>query len=94
MQKGETVSLLLSYPMDFAGQPVVAESLDGGTLKANQLIALVKADATVDLSFTAGTQPGLYRIAVRAGDNLSLLRFWVLDPDNPAAQPAVLTPSN
>ena len=91
LQAHETVSLQLSFPANFAGQRVVAESLDGGILRANQPAAIVNRDGSVKLTFEGGALPGLNRVAVRAGSNISVLRFWVIDPRNSTAHPPLLS---
>jgi hypothetical protein len=93
LQANDQVTLELSFPQDFAGQPIGAESLDGGTLSASQRTTTLNADGAVNLTFAAGVQPGLHRIALRAGGTVSLLRFWVIDPANPSSHPALLSPS-
>ncbi len=93
LQPNDEVTLELSFPQDFAGQPIGAESLDGGTLLSSQRTAILNADGAINLTFAAGTQPGLHRIAVRAGGTVSLLRFWVIDPANPTSHPELLSSS-
>jgi hypothetical protein len=93
LQPNDQVTLELSFPQDFAGQPIGAESLDGGTLSSSQRTATLNADGVLSLTFAAGVQPGLHRIALRAGGTVSLLRFWVIDPANPSSHPVLLSPS-
>lgn len=93
LQPNDQVTLELSFPQDFAGQSIEAEPLDGGTLAANQRSATLSADGVMSLTFAAGAQPGLHRIALRVAGTVSLLRFWVIDPANPSAHPTLLAPS-
>ncbi|MBA3833384.1 MAG: hypothetical protein H0X34_16135 [Chthoniobacterales bacterium] len=91
LQAHQTVSLQLSFPANFAGQPIVAESLDGGILRANQPAATVNSDGSVNLTFEGGALPGLNRVALHAGGNISVLRFWVIDPRNSTTHPPLLS---
>jgi hypothetical protein len=93
LQPNDQVTLELSFPQDFAGQPIGAESLDGGTLSSSQRTATLNADGVLSLTFAAGVQPGLHRIALRAGGAVSILRFWVIDPANPSSHPTLLSSS-
>jgi len=94
LQPNDQVTLELSFPQDFAGQAIGAESLDGGILSARQRVATLNADGALTLTFAAGDQTGLHRIALRAGGSVSILRFWVIDPANPSSHPGLLTPSS
>ena len=87
----EAVSVQLNFPANFAGQRIVAESLDGGSLTADQPASAINSDGTVNLTFQAGALPGLNRVAVRVAGKISLLRFWVLDPKNSLAHPPLLS---
>jgi len=91
LQPNDSVVLELSFPENFAGQPIGAESLDGGILSSSQRTSTLNTDGVLSLTFAAGAQPGLHRIALRAGGMVSILRFWVLDPANPTSHPALLS---
>ncbi len=93
VQPGEIVTVQLSFPLTLAGQRFVAESLDGGALTADQPLSVINPDGTVNLTFKAGALPGLNRVAVQTGGQISLLRFWVLDPTNRTSHPALLSPA-
>jgi len=73
----QTITVYLRFSSDLAGTEVIANGLDGGTISSNALI--VGNDGTVSFQFQPGTQPGLYRLFVNAGDEVGLLQFEVED---------------
>ncbi len=93
LQAGEAVTVQLTFPLSLVEGRIVAESLDGGILGADQPNPIINLDGTVNLTFQAGARPGLNRVALQTGGNVSLLRFWVLDPQNSLAHPPLLSPA-
>jgi hypothetical protein len=90
LHANESVLVRLDYQPAFAGMPIVATPLDGGT------IALSKSKASVDgngvgwMRFKVGPNPGLYRVMILTGRVQSILKFWVDDPRNPRAIPTAI----
>jgi len=88
---GETVDLRLDLPARFANVPLVVQALDGGSVTPEEFFG---GKAQVSAQYRAGSQPGLYRILLNGGGGTALLRFWVPNPENPAADPPVITPKS
>lgn len=82
---GESVNVQLPFD-NTSSSPFVLQALDGGT--ATQ----TNANGTMSIQFQAASQPGLYRVSVRAGNATSIFRFWVTDPQNPSSNAAALKP--
>jgi hypothetical protein len=86
----ETVNVRLQFSPSFAGTAFFASALDGGESSASRPNSVIAADGTTSIRFKAGDQPGLYRVLIIAGEDRSLLSFWVADPKNPKANRPVL----
>jgi len=90
LNAGDTVTIGLQISGSTA-TTVSAQSLDGGSVTNNVPIA---SDGSASLQFQAGAGPGLYRISVNSGGATCALQFWVIDPNNSANTPPVLTPQS
>lgn len=90
LHANESVLVRLDYQPAFAGLPIVATPLDGGT------VTLPRSKASVDdygvgwMRFKVGPKPGLYRVMILTGGVKSILKFWVDDPRNPRANPSAI----
>lgn len=90
LHANESVLVRLDYQPTFAGLPIVATSLDGGS------VALPRSNGSVDtngvgwMRFKVGPKPGLYRVMILTGGVQSILKFWVDDPRNPQANPPAI----
>lgn len=86
-----TLSFTLQLPIISAGSPVLIGILDGGqinvvtpqgtiSLSANSTGAppslIVSDQGTIDLTFQAGSAPGLYRVLVTVGADQYQLQFF------------------
>jgi hypothetical protein len=91
LDPGQTVTLTVQFPVELAGQPIIAEPLDGGLLTVPDEGLFVNSDGMVVMQFQAGTDsPGACRIAVHQPDDSNILHFWIVDPDHPENTPANL----
>ncbi len=88
----ETVTIQVAFPAETAGQTVIVQSLDGGSIAVSEDNLTVNSDGIGTLSFTAGTTPGLYRVFVKAGDPSSTIQFWIPIPTDDSATPPLVTP--
>jgi hypothetical protein len=90
VRPNESVLVRLDYLPTFAGLPIAATPLDGGS------VALANSNLAVDqngvgwVRFNAGPKPGLYRVMILTGGVKSILKFWVDDPLNPAGNPPAI----
>lgn len=90
LRPNEIVLVRLDYSPTFAGLPIVATSLDGGTVTLSPSRELVNENGVGWMRFQVGPKPGLYRLMVLTGGVKSMLKFWVDDPRNPQANsPAI-----
>jgi hypothetical protein len=88
----ETVIVQTAFPSASAGEIVLAQSLDGGVVTADGAETTIDVEGRITLNFTAGDKPGLYRLSVRTGENISIIQFWVPNPADSSGDPPVLTP--
>ena len=86
----ETVNVRLQFAPSLAGTRFSASALDGGESSVSRPNSVIAADGTTTIHFKAGDQPGLYRVLIIAGENRSIMSFWVADPKNPKANRPVL----
>src|SRR5678815_166897 len=88
LQPDEVVNLQLNFPLSTAKQRIVVQSLDGGFASGTE--NTVDADGTLNVTFQAGSSPGLNRILVINQGTSSILRFWVINTAEPSANPPQL----
>ncbi len=86
----EVVNLQLAFVTPNAGHRLVVQSLDGGVAQAVDRNSAPAADGTLKLSFRAGASPGLNRLLIINGATSSTLRFWVINTQQPDANPPLL----
>jgi hypothetical protein len=84
---GQSVTITVAFPTEFAGQAILAEPLDGGILTLPDGGLIVGVDGTVSFQFQVTDSPGEGRLAVHQADDMNLLHFWVIDPNNPDSIP-------
>lgn len=83
----QTVTVTVQFPVELAGQIVIAEPLDGGLLTIPDTGLVVGVDGTVVMQFQASDEPGACRIAVHETDDSNLLHFWIIDSQHPENNP-------
>lgn len=88
----ETVNVQLTFPATCIGQTILTEALDSGLATAARPDETLGSDGMVPFVFTAGDQPGLYRIVIKVGETVSTLQFWVANLEDPSVNPPVLLP--
>lgn len=78
IQPSQAVSVRVAFPQAEAGTRVVAQVEDGGKFADGKPVMVLTLDerreATFD--FTAGAEPGAYRIAVRHGPDWKYVQLW------------------
>lgn len=89
---GQAVGIQIQFAPELAGMAIAAEGLDGGTASVESPDGIVGPDGVALLGFIAATQPGLYRVSAKVGEDVATLQFWVTDPENPAGDPPLLLP--
>jgi hypothetical protein len=89
---GETVSVQVQFPPTSIGQTITVQVFDSGSATAARPEETLGADRLVPFVFTAGDQPGLYRVVIKVGEIASTLQFWVGNPDDPSDTPPLLLP--
>ena len=90
---GQNVSIQLRFAPNPANTGLIAAPLDGGAVQPSQGKASIAIDGTASIQFQPGTQPGLYRVLLNQAGAISILHFWVADPQRPNSGPPALTPS-
>jgi hypothetical protein len=72
----QAATILLQYPTDLGGQPIIVQSLDGAQVIGDIQNLTLGTDGTVILNVRMGGSEGLYRFALLCGDSHTLLRFY------------------
>jgi len=88
LQPDEVVNVQLNFPLSAMQQRIVVQSLDGGFASGTE--NTIDADGTLNVTFQAGSSPGLNRILVINQGTSSILRFWVINTAEPSANPPQL----
>jgi hypothetical protein len=82
----QMLTITVQFPSELAGQPMIVESLDRGTLTPENGL-FVDADGKVTFQFQAGNAFGACRVVVHQPDDSNFLQFWVVDPAHPEDTP-------
>lgn len=90
VQPNEYVNITLQFPADFAGQPITAKPIDGGTTSIGSSILVAGTDGSITFSFLAANQPGWNSIVIQVGATNVCLQLWVMDSANPNNNPSNL----
>jgi len=88
---GQSVNIQLRFAPNPTDTSLLIAPLDGGTVP--QSSTSVAVDGTASSQFQPGIQPGLYRVLLNQGGAMSILQFWVADPQQPNAGPPALQSS-
>jgi hypothetical protein len=84
------LTITVQFPPELAGQTMIVEPLDGGTLTIPEGGFTVNADGNVIFQFQMSEFFGASRISVHQPDDSNFLHFWIVDPDHPENTPADL----
>lgn len=88
----EVVEVKVQFPVALAKTPLIIQAPDGGELLGSSKGVVLGADGTAAFRFQVSDQPGSYRLSISGAGSNTLLKFWVSDPQNPRANPPVITP--
>ena len=83
----QSLNLTVQFPVELAGQVIIAEPLDGGTLTVPEEGLFVGVDGTVFFQFQAGDSFGACRLAVHRPDDTNFIQLWVVDAAHPENNP-------
>lgn len=83
----QVVTITVQFPAELAGQLILADPLDGGTLTVPDEGAIVGPDGNVTFQFQAGDSFGACRLAVHQPDDSNFIQLWIVDPDHPENTP-------
>lgn len=83
----QAVTVTVQFPVELAGQSIVAAPLDGGVLTIPDDGLIVASDGTVTFPLQAGESVGACRIAVHQPDDMNVIHFWIIDAENPGNNP-------
>ena len=92
VQPGESIVVTVQLSSELAGSTFEIGALDGSQIA--QSPKAVAADGTLTFAFRATSNPGTNRINLRNASTVLLLKFWVLNLQNPQSNPPVITPQN
>jgi hypothetical protein len=85
----EKLTIMLRFASN-SNSSLIVQPLDGGVL-ASPSTSSIAADGTASIQFQPGRQPGLYRVLVNQGGRMSVVQFWVPDPESAESGPPALT---
>jgi hypothetical protein len=91
LDPGQIINITVWFTTKLAGQSILAEPLDGGTIFVPARGLVVGSDGTVVFQFQAGQGPGSCRLAVHQPDDQNLLNFWIVDLKHPENTPPQLS---
>jgi hypothetical protein len=75
---GQQITITLQFPRTRGGDSIAIAPVDGGLVDVDQPVP-ISADGSVTFHFTAGMNPGSYRLLV-AGKQSYEIRLYVFDP--------------
>ncbi len=84
---GQVLTITFQFPVELAGQVIIVDPLDGGTVSAPEEGAIVGADGNVTFQFQAGDAVGACRLAVHRPDDVNTIQLWVVDSEHPENNP-------
>lgn len=87
LDPGQLLTVTVQFPSDLAGQTIIVEPLDGGSLTFPDGGFFVDSQGNVTFQFQAVDLTGLCRIAVHQPDDSNFVQLWVVDPDHPENTP-------
>lgn len=83
----QILTVTVQFPGDLAGQGVIAEAMDGGTLSLPDGGLVIGSDGNVTFQYQAGDSFGAFRLSVHQLDDTNTIQLWVVDPDHPENTP-------
>jgi hypothetical protein len=83
----QVLTITVQFPVELAGQMIIAEALDGGIVYAPDEGFFIGNDGEVIFQFQTGNAAGACRIAVHQPDDLNFVQFWIVDPNHPENTP-------
>jgi len=89
---GQSLNIQLQFAPNAVDNGLIVQSLDGGVIPDAQGNSATAADGTASIQFQTGSRPGLYRVLLNQGGSISILQFWVADPQQPNSGPPALQP--
>ncbi len=74
----ETVQVSVAYPEGAAGDLIIIQAEDGGTIDGHEPVAKTRLDDSrkVNFTFTNTQEGGIYRVTLRKGFDEKRLEFW------------------
>ena len=83
----QEVTITVQFPVEWAGQMILVEPLDGGTVTIPEDGLFADAQGNVSFQFQAGDEFGACRISVHQPNDSNFVQFWIVDPDHPENSP-------
>lgn len=94
LNPGQTVTVALQYDATAAGQAVMADALDGGTITVPEGGLVIDGNGVLTFQFQAGTAPGSCRVSIHQAGDGDKVQFWVINQAQPADNPPELPDNN
>jgi hypothetical protein len=83
----QIVTITVAFPAELAGQFMIAEPLEGGTLTVPEDGLFIDSTGNVVFQFQAGNAFGACRVSVHQPDDSNFVQLWVVDPEHPENTP-------
>lgn len=83
----QVLLITVQFPTELAGQRMIVEAIDGGTVSMPEDGLFVGPDGNVTFQFEAGGAFGACRLVVHQPDDSNFLQFWIVDPEHPENTP-------
>jgi len=83
----QLVTITVQFPVDLAGQVILVDPLEGGSLTVPEEGVFIGVDGNITFQFQGGDAFGACRLAVHQPDDSNFIQFWIVDPDHPENTP-------
>lgn len=90
LRSGQSITVTVQFPVELAGQAIIAEPLDGGVITIPDNGLVVAADGTVTFPFQGGDNVGTCSITVHQPDDMNVIHLWIIDAAHPENNPSDL----
>jgi hypothetical protein len=87
LQPAAIAFIEVNFPQASTGDTVVAEVHDGGVLNDSSTVLAMEMsnDKKINFKFTAGSNPGVYSISLKKGNDIKTIELWVGEEIKPSA---------
>lgn len=92
LEPDQVVKVTLKFGAQKSGETIEASAPDGGTIIAPEEGLVADEEGNVSFDFQVGHEAGLYQVALRDAVHEMGIQFWVMNNQEPEADPKVDLP--